>query len=280
MKKVQDDKTQKRIILAVIVAATVIAWVYLVYSNLASGEGGMVMDMSSGNDAQMEAAMQQRLHGGVMSVSLPPLAMFVSMWTVMCIAMMLPTAIPMILCMHRVCKKDGEHGAMIPVWMFILGYAMVWVAFGLICWLVGFFVFQIMGFILERPIFLWLSVGALFLLCGIYQLSPLKNACLKGCQHPLAFLMENWQDGAWGGAVMGIKHGVFCAGCCAGLMVVMFPLGMMNLVWMCLFTLLMYFEKNAKIGTMLGKTVGWLLTIAGVLSIAMSVIMLALDIRL
>ena len=78
---------------------------------------------------------------------------------------------------------------------------------------------------------------------------------------------------------MGLKHGFYCAGCCAALMIVMFPLGMMNLVWMGLFTLLMFFEKNAAFGTLLSKIAGWALIIVGVLASAMGLFMLAMNIH-
>lgn len=266
------------VILIVVIAFTIGAWAYLVYSNTGDGDG-MVMAMD-GSDPSMEAAMQERVLGAAVTVSLPDIQMFVVMWIVMCIAMMLPTAIPMILCMQRVSERDKQHAGKLPVWFFILGYALVWTLFGVVCWVAAYFIFRLMGAWLSDSTHLWLAVGILFLLCGVYQLSPLKNACLKGCQHPLAFIMGNWREGSFGGLVMGLKHGIFCAGCCAALMVVMFPLGMMNLVWMGLFTLLMFFEKNAKFGLVLSKIVGWLLIVAGGLSVGMSVLLLLFQIQL
>lgn len=273
MKQKQPKRysTDQIVILIVILALTLFCWIYIAATS--GGSGGMVMDMSAGADPEMEAAMQNRLLSAAALVSLPSLGMFVPMWIAMCIAMMLPTAIPMILCMQRVCERDAGPRKKLPVWFFILGYVIIWSAFGLVCWGVAWLILRFLGPWLATPLRLWLCVGALFLLCGIYQLSPLKNACLKGCQHPLSFMMEHWCEGCGGALQMGLLHGIECAGCCAALMLVMFPLGMMNLIWMGLFTLLMFFEKNAKFGTLLSKIAGWLLVVAGALAILLSVLL-------
>lgn len=270
------SKYQIMILIAIIIL-TAAAWVYLALSG--SGDGGMVMDMS-GTDESMEAAMNSRLLDAAVSVTLPPVGMFVTMWTMMCLAMMLPTAIPMILCMQRVCEQDKRNRSKLPVWLFVLGYTIIWVLFGVMCWGAAYLLFWLLGGWLSDSIHLWLAVGLLFLLCGIYQISPLKNACLKGCQHPLSFLLAHWREGNTGGLIMGLQHGIYCAGCCAALMVVMFPLGMMNLVWMGLFTLLMFFEKNASFGTKLSKIAGWLLIVAGAVSVLLSLLLLIFKIQL
>jgi len=271
----RNGKTRKRTqpgqiaVIAVVIALTVMAWIYMAYSG---GSGGMVMDMGAG-DPSMEAAMEQRLADAALTPSLPSFGMFVPMWVAMCIAMMLPTALPMIHCMNRICERRKVQGrAYAPSWLFILGYVVLWVAFGIVCWVVAYLLFMLIGGWLGDWRHLWIAVGAVFVFGGVYQLSPLKNACLKGCQHPVSFIMKSWKEGRSGAFQMGMKHGAACVGCCAALMIVMFPLGMMNLVWMGIFTIIMFAEKNARIGTLLSKIVGWLLLVAGCAMAAISII--------
>lgn len=266
--------TGEKIVFAVVIILTVACWIYMAFNSGSSGMDGMVMNMDAGLDPSMEADMQNRLASSATLVSLPPISMFVPMWVAMCIAMMLPTAIPMIHCMNRISLKRRQQGrAYAPSWFFILGYVIVWVSFGLVCWVVGYFIFSVFGTYLSDWRILWIVVGCVFAFSGIYQLSPLKYACLHGCQHPVSFLLKHWHEGKTGALRMGLLHGGNCSGCCAALMIVMFPLGMMNLVWMGLFTVLMFLEKNARFGTILSKIAGWLLLVAGVIVTVMGLIM-------
>lgn len=267
-----------KVILLILILLTIFAWGYLIWQNASSGMG-MVMDMGA-ESGQMETEMAQRTVAALTNVSVPSFSMFVPMWFVMCIAMMLPTAIPMVLAVSKICVKraQGTRGFIYgPVCSFILAYCLLWLLFGVGCWAAARLGFQIIGGFMSSWKNLWLCVSLLMLLCGIYQLSPLKNACLKGCQHPLMFAAKYYQPGNMGAFRMGLRHGGECIGCCLALMIVMFPLGMMNVVWMGLFTILMYEEKNAKFGTGLSKVAGWILVAAGGLSIAMIVSVLILQ---
>lgn len=266
------------IILTLILLATVVCWVYMSRMGGDSMDG-MVMDMGS-LDPEMQDAMDQRALSGLTTVALPSFTMFFPMWAVMCVAMMLPTAIPMILCMTRISEQrmeqEGRTRASIyqrPI-LFSIGYCIMWCAFGAVMWGVAFVVFKMIGVWLNTSgANLWLAVSVLFILTGIYQVSPLKYACLYGCQHPLMFLMKHWNPTSIGAVWMGVRHSFECIGCCVALMVVMLPLGMMNLVWMAIFTLIMYFEKDAKFGSLLSKIVGWLFTVAGAISLVIALVM-------
>jgi len=88
----------------------------------------------------------------------------------------------------------------------------------------------------------WLS-GGLLLAAGAFQFTPFKNSCLKKCRTPLGFLLAEWRPGVRGAFVMGLRHGVYCAGCCAMLMLLLFVLGVMNLAWIFLLTLIVLVEK-------------------------------------
>ena len=244
---------------------TLAAWLYMALSG--DGMAGMNMDMNAGEDAAMQSAMAARALNGIAGISLPSLGMFVPMWFAMCVAMMLPSAVSMILCMDKLARDRYNDRRKVPVMvvMIVAGYLIVWLGFGLICWVAAWFLFQWLRPFLSQPLHLWLALGLIFLLAGIYQNSKLKNACLHGCQHPLSFLMQYWKPGNSGALRMGVRHGLHCTGCCAALMIVMFPLGMMNLVWMGIFTLIMYVEKNAVFGTTVSKVIGWLLLVVGIL---------------
>jgi predicted metal-binding membrane protein len=98
--------------------------------------------------------------------------------------------------------------------------------------------------------------GALLAGAGLFQLTSLKNACLERCRNPLSFFLTHWNEGRWGGVVMGLRHGADCLGCCWALMATAFALGVMNLLWMAVLTLVALVEKLAPRGALLGRAFG------------------------
>ncbi len=100
-------------------------------------------------------------------------------------------------------------------------------------------------------------------IAGIFQFTPLKHVCLRACRAPLGFLLTDWRDGLWGAARMGIRHGLYCLGCCWALMALLFVGGAMNLLWIAALTLLVAMEKLAPKGDMLAKALGALMIGAG-----------------
>ena len=107
--------------------------------------------------------------------------------------------------------------------------------------------------------------GAILVIAGLYQLSPLKNVCLSKCRTPLQFLLTSWHDGYAGAFRMGIEHGTFCLGCCWLLFVILFPLGLMNIAVMALVTALIFAEKALRIGRQISKLAGVGLIVYGVI---------------
>src|SRR5262249_19846560 len=105
--------------------------------------------------------------------------------------------------------------------------------------------------------------GALLVLCGLFQLTPLKDTCLTHCRAPHLFLAPHWRDGLGGAFRMGAEHGLFCAGCCASLMVVLLVVGIMNLAWMVALSALIYLEKVVPAGRLIGRVAGVALCAAG-----------------
>jgi len=105
--------------------------------------------------------------------------------------------------------------------------------------------------------------GALLIAAGLYQLTPLKSACLKHCRGPAAFLATHWRPGVAGAFRMGLAHGAYCVGCCAVLMLILFVGGVMNLVWIAALTLVVAIEKLAPFGPAASKALAAILVTGG-----------------
>jgi predicted metal-binding membrane protein len=193
------------------------------------------------------------------------------MWWVMMVAMMLPSAAPMILLFATVNRKQRETGhPHVATSIFAVGYLVAWAGFSLIA--------MILQWGLERtgilsPMLVGTNVifGAVLLLAaGVYQLTPIKHACLRHCRSPLAFLSTHWRRGTRGALRMGLVHGAFCVGCCWFLMGLLFFGGVMNLYWIAGLALFVLFEKTVPAGHWLGYATGVALLIwgAGMLALA------------
>lgn len=175
---------------------------------------------------------------------------FLGLWVTMMAAMMFPAAAPMAAVVARVAAgpASGTSRAIGPTAIFIAGYLVVWTAFGV----VAYAAYRAVG--TAAPSWLeWdaqgpLVAGGAIAAAGAYQLTPLKRACLKHCRSPVAFVMHRWRNGAAGAFVMGIEHGAWCLGCCAGLMLALLVLGVMSLVWMALIAAVIFIEKVLPVG--------------------------------
>jgi len=168
------------------------------------------------------------------------------MWAVMMAAMMLPTAIPMILVFAKICRqRNSACSAMIV--SFVLAYLLVWFIFSFLLTLLQW---QMHGLHFLSPMMDNQNVNlaaAIFLLAGVYQFTPLKHTFLQYCRTPMGFLLTEWREGAVGSFYMGFKHGMVCLGCCWSQMLIMFAVGVMNLLGMALITLLVMLEKMAPV---------------------------------
>ena len=175
---------------------------------------------------------------------------FLVTWVVMMVAMMFPATVPMVLTHARVVRSRGEGSTSTVA--FVLGYLLIWTAAGL----VPLAVIQLAGLSVAGPLSGWLPRvgGAVILLAGIYQLTPLKNVCLSHCRSPLGFVLtHDFGGGSPAAARAGTSHGLYCLGCCWALMAV---LGLMNLAWMAAFAVVFFLEKNWSRGVMLSRIVG------------------------
>ena len=193
----------------------------------------------------------------------PHLLLLWAMWTVMMAGMMLPSASPLVLLYGASARRSAPGTAGRQVYALAAGYLLVWTVFSL-----GATALQrgLAALLLVSPMMEVTSarVGAtLLLLAGVYQLTPIKHACLRTCQSPLGFLMSRWRSGATGAFVMGVQHGTYCVGCCWALMLLLFAGGVMNLTVIAALTAFVAFEKLAPLGLHAARISGVLLMAAG-----------------
>jgi predicted metal-binding membrane protein len=181
----------------------------------------------------------------------------VVMWVAMMIAMMLPSAAPMILLFAAIDRRKTVRGSPYrATGLFALGYLVVWAAFSIAATWAQWGLEQ--GKLLSPAMATSSSAlaGALFLLAGLYQLTPLKRACLRQCRSPLDFLTRYWRGGAFGAFRMGVRHGLFCLGCCWAVMALLFVGGVMNMLWIAALALFVLVEKVVPVGRLLGHAGG------------------------
>jgi predicted metal-binding membrane protein len=167
-------------------------------------------------------------------------AMTFGMWAIMMMAMMLPSASPMILTVGAITRKRG--GSPWLPYVFTAGYLAAWAGFSIAATSFQWGL-QAMGVLSSTTLRVTPAVGGLLLVAaGFYQCTRLKSACLARC-NPLAFLMYGWREGSAGALIMGLHHGLFCIGCCAVLMLLLFVAGAMNLLWIALIGAVVLIEK-------------------------------------
>jgi len=228
-----------------LLAAASWAWV-LSGAGMMEDMGGMLMPMSSGPWTASHAAL------------------VLVMWAVMMAAMMLPSAVPMVLFYAMIARRRAEQGGpRNSAGLFTAGYVAVWSAFSVAA--TG------LQFGLERaamlsPMMETTSIalaGSVLIAAGLYQWMPLKQTCLRRCRSPLDFVLTNWREGSAGALAMGLKHGSYCLGCCWLLMLLLFVGGVMNLAWIAGLALFILVEKLAPAGHWISRGAGVLLVIWG-----------------
>lgn len=170
---------------------------------------------------------------------------FIGAWVVMMAAMMLPSAAPLAL-LYRAAGADGRAANTVPL---VAGYLLAWAGFGALVYAAQ----QALGAVAlssptlgdARPY----AVAGILAIAGVYQFTPLKQACLRQCRSPLDFLMHRWRGaGAFAAFRLGVEHGVYCVGCCWGLMAVLVIAGAMSLLWVVLIALIVFMEKLMPFG--------------------------------
>lgn len=205
--------------------------------SLASAAWGVLIWQSAAMDDDMSLTM---------GLSAP---LFIALWVVMMVAIMYPTAAPMIMAFARIHQDRRSRGdAFVPTWVFAGSYLMLWSATGVFAYVLavaGDELANESGWVMDNAARLG---GALLVAGGLYQLTPIKNVCLNKCRTPMSFLLNSWREGTGGAFRMGLEHGAYCLGCCWLLFLILFPLGMMNIAVLALIALLIFAEKVAPLG--------------------------------
>jgi predicted metal-binding membrane protein len=196
--------------------------------------------------------------------------LFLAIWVVMMVAIMFPTAAPMILTFARVqAGRRQKEQPFVPTWVFVGAYLLVWSALGILAYLGAVLAERLAG----RSMWFMDNAGRIggvvLIAAGLYQLTPLKQLCLAKCRSPMAFIMTSWRSGYGGAFRMGIEHGLYCAGCCWLLFVILFPLGMLNIAALALITALIFAEKSLPFGLRLSWVAGAALVAYGLLVLFM-----------
>jgi predicted metal-binding membrane protein len=195
--------------------------------------------------------------------------LFLVMWMAMMVGMMFPASAPMILAFARTqARKRNEGLAYTPTWLFIAPYLTVWTVFGAIGYGLAAGVDHLADDSMWAMDNLPRFAGGLLVVAGIYQLTPLKRVCLARCRSPLSFMLRYWRDGRWGAVTMGLRHGMFCLGCCWVLFLVLLPLGVMNVGAMLLVAALVFAEKALPKGEAIATVAAVVLLVYGLLAIA------------
>jgi predicted metal-binding membrane protein len=227
-------------------------------SRLNLGFGGALLALAAA--AWYLLVVQSTAMGMAMSISIP---VYLGIWVTMLAAMMLPATAPLAVAYGRVAQARG--GGRLAALPFSAGYMLLWTAAGLVP--LGVFIWtrgSVAG-MTASPLG-HLALAGVLALAGLYQLSPLKGACLRACRSPLGFVMHhNFDSGAVGGLLAGASHGAFCLGCCWALMAVLTVAGLMSLPWMAVLAVLILAEKNWRHGLGLSRVAGVGMVLSGIL---------------
>jgi len=242
------------VVVTLLLLVALLAWAFTVHQ-------AYLMD-------EMEAAMwrdmNMSMNGMEPSWTVVDAVLLFVMWSAMMAAMMVPGASPMVTAFATINRRRRERAAPhVPTAVFLAGYLVAWAGFSILAtalqWLL-----QLAGLLttmMQSASYAWSAV--LFAAAGLYQFSPLKERCLAYCRSPDGFILTEWRDGALGAAIMGLRHGLFCMGCCAALMVLLFAVAVMDLRWVAALTVLVTAEKLLPGAAFWRRAIGALLFAIG-----------------
>ena len=256
-------RRDRAVTLAALAAIVGLAWLYLWQVAAGMDGAGVGVGVGVGMGMAMTAAAPA-------SGSTAGWPLTFAMWVVMMAGMMLPSAAPAILAHGRLVRSTGGRGGRLPTsaWSFALGYIVVWVVFSAAA--------ALLQRVLEQQALLTptlasasASLGALALIAaGVWQLTPVKRACLARCHSPLTFFVTRWRPGIAGALRIGIEHGASCVGCCWALMLLLFVAGVMNLVWVAAIAAFVFIEKIAPAGDLTSRVAAAALILFGTYTLA------------
>jgi predicted metal-binding membrane protein len=227
-------------------AITLIAWLYLLRMPMSAADLGGLAQRA------LTTVPPTLVAGGLTFM----------MWAVMMVAMMLPSAAPMIENYATIVR----YRTAAPWWhvaLFTAGYIVVWTLFSVFA-TIGQLLLQRVGMVTNAMTTVPLISACLLILAGIYQITPLKDLCLTGCRSPIGFFMTEWRDGPSGALRMGLRNGVMCVGCCWLLMILLFVFGVMNLIWIAALSAFVLLEKLLPSGRLIARGSGVAMIAAGI----------------
>lgn len=248
--EVRPDSAVRRdrmIVTAGLAGVTILGWAYLAHLSRAMARMGIE-----------EQAMPQMRGWESFDV-----ATTFSLWVVMMVAMMLPSAIPALWLFTAI---NGEHKQRNPfaTGIFVLGYLAAWVGFSAAATLAQWGLHSAAMLSPDMGVASPIAAGAILVVAGLFQWTPFKHACLTRCRSPQGLFMTRWRKGPQGAFVMGLQLGGYCVGCCWLLMGILFVAGVMNIVWVAAISAFILVEKLAPAGRWVSRAAGILLAGWGV----------------
>ena len=248
---------ERRFLLLVLSALAVAGWAIVIWQ---------AVTMDGADHSSMGMGMDM---GGIdltMGMAAP---LFLAMWVAMMVAMMFPASAPMIVAFERSqSRKRADGGEFIPTWLFVAPYLAVWFLFGLLGYGLALAFEDLAGNSTWAADKMSRVAGGFVVAAGIYQLTPLKRVCLSRCRSPLSFMLSYWRDGRRGALNMGLRHGLYCVGCCWVLFLLLFPIGVMNVAAMVAVAALVFAEKALPGGERVALAAAGILVVYGLVAMA------------
>jgi predicted metal-binding membrane protein len=265
-------KRDRLVVLASLAVLAVIAWLYLLHlaadmvaMDAAPAPSAAMESMPGMEDMpgmKMDSPAGAETAGG--SASFTTFLFLAAMWMVMMVGMMLPSASSTILLFAALERKRQQAGPLGRTALFVSGYFLIWFAFSVVA-AAAQTALQGAGLMsMEMSLSNAIAGGAVFILAGLYEFSPLKNRCLSHCRSPLEWIAHHQRPGSAGALRMGVAHGLFCVGCCWMLMLLLFVGGVMNLLWVAAIAAIVLVEKLLPGGPMAARISGGALVAIGV----------------
>lgn len=249
-------RRDRQVVIAALILAVALSWLYLLLTT------GMTTQAPARESAGRGALAALVDAARPMAWTPGHAVMMLAMWWIMMVAMMLPAAASMIL-MFAAINRRTASGDLAATWIFAGGYLVVWGGFSLAATALQW---RLDKLALMSPTMTLSSLvlgAALLILAGIWQLTPLKQACLRHCRSPVGFITRYWRPGRRGALALGLRHGALCLGCCWLIMLLLFYGGIMNITWILGLAALALIERLAPAGHWIGRAVGLVLIAAG-----------------
>jgi len=237
-------KRDRAVTLVGLLVALLLAWTYVIVSDIR-----MDMDAMAMPEMRMSAHWTPAYFG-----------LMFAMWAIMMVAMMLPSATPMVLLFATEERRRNGASPLRTTTLFASAYLLIWTGFSLVATVLQW---QLDRFAQLTPMLAVANVvfaAIVLIAAGIYQFTPMKQACLRGCRSPIEFISRYWSRGPFG---IGILHGLYCLGCCWMLMLLLFAGGVMNLLWVALIAAFVLLEKIVPYGKRVSYFAGMVLIAAG-----------------